>query len=88
VAVVLGDVDDGLQHEDREGNSRDPGHEADYIEDREDQIDDGGTVVVSCEINNCGSDTEDDLQDASNPDGSVITLELYGGPRREELTVW
>ena len=68
VAVVLGHVDDGLQHQHREGNAWDPRDEADDVEDGEDQKDDSGGIFLGPEIEAGGRDTEDDLQDTGDPD--------------------
>lgn len=68
VAVVLGDVDDGLQHQHREGDAWDPRDEADDVEYGEDQKDDSGGIFLGPEVEAGGRDTEDDLQDTGDPD--------------------
>ncbi|KFY62481.1 hypothetical protein V496_04569 [Pseudogymnoascus sp. VKM F-4515 (FW-2607)] len=68
VTVVLGDVDDGLEHQHREGDAWDPRDEADDVEDGEDQEDDAGGVFFGPEVEARRRDAEDDLQDTGDPD--------------------
>jgi hypothetical protein len=71
--VVLGDIDHGLEHQNREGYSWDPGDEADNVEDREDEEDDSCTIPVSHEVYDRCANAKDNLKDTSDPDGSTIT---------------
>jgi hypothetical protein len=80
VSVVLRDVDDGLEHQDGEGNSRNPAYETNDVEDRKDEVDDCCAPPVSGEIDNRGSNAENDLQDARDPDSSVILISTFPCP--------
>jgi len=71
--VVLGDIDHGLEHQNREGYSWDPGDEADNVEDREDEEDDSCTIPVSRKVYDRCANAKDNLKDTSDPDGSTIT---------------
>ena len=65
---TAGDVHGLLQHDHREGDARDPGHEADDAEDAEDDKHHGCRVVVFDEVVDGGAEGEDDVQDARDPD--------------------
>ncbi len=72
--VVLGDIDHGLEHQNREGDSWDPGDEADNVEDRKDHEDNSCAVPMSHKIYDCCANAKHDLKDTSDPDGPAITI--------------
>lgn len=61
VAVSLGDIDDGLQHQHGKGDAWDPADEADDVEDGEEEEDDSGRIVVTRKVVERGAETDDDL---------------------------
>ena len=64
MAVLLRHVDAGLQHKNREGNTRNPRDETDGSEDREQEEDDSaGPVFAREHVKGCG-EPENDVQDA------------------------
>lgn len=82
MAVVVGDVDGGPQHESTKGYAGDPRDEGEYEEDHKDQEHDASGVVPPVEHVNCSSQAPDDVQDASRPD------KLLGqSPREENVAV-
>ncbi len=68
MAVVLCDIDDCLQHKDRERDTWDPGDEADDVEDCEDEEDDPRSVLLSPKIKDSSADSEGDLKNTGDPD--------------------
>jgi hypothetical protein len=63
MAVLFADVNACLEHERRKGNSRDPCIETERQEYSEYQEDDAGGVVSLVEVEDCGSESPDDVQD-------------------------
>ncbi len=48
-----------------------PADEADDVEDREYKENDSCAIPTSSEVDDCGADTEGDLENACDPDDSV-----------------
>lgn len=68
MAVVVGDVDGGPQHERTEGYAGDPRDEGEDEEDHEYQEHDASGVVLAVKHIDGSSQAPDDVQDASRPD--------------------
>lgn len=68
MAKLLRDVDRGLQHQDAEGNARNPADEAEDVEDTEYQEDDTTGPVTTREHVNRGHESKNDVEDTSDPD--------------------
>lgn len=66
--MMLANINNRLQHHNRKGNPGNPAYEADNIENRKYEKDDSSGVLLSPEVENRGSNTEDDLKDAGDPD--------------------
>lgn len=71
VPVILGNIDDGLKHQNREGDTGDPRNETDDVEHRQNEVDDCSAVIVAREVDNSRTDSEDDLKNTRDPDSSV-----------------
>lgn len=86
VPVGPGHIDRRLQHDDTEGNARDPADEADGREDAEDQEHDPRAPLFADEIVNGGADGEDDVENARDPDKLLgeISRAQDIGPRERE----
>ena len=65
---LLRDVDRGLQHQNAEGDARDPADEADHVEDAEDQEDNASRPVAARKHVKRRDEAEDDVQDTGDPD--------------------
>lgn len=76
MAVVLRNIDHGLQHENRERYAWDPGYEADDIKDGEYEENDSSAVVTSSEVDDGSSNSENNLKDAGDPDYSVPLVSM------------
>lgn len=68
VAVLLADVDAGLEHQCRKGNTGDPGVKGKGHECAKDEEHDASGVVFLIEIEDGGTDGKDDVEDAGHPD--------------------
>jgi hypothetical protein len=75
MSIVLGDINYGLEHQDRKGYSWDPADKADYVENREDEEDNGCAVVMSGEVYDRCANAKDDLKDTSDPNGSAMACQ-------------
>jgi hypothetical protein len=75
MSIILGDINYGLEHQDRERYSWDPADETDYVENREDEEDNGCAVVMSGEVYNRCANAKDDLKDTSDPDSSAMVCQ-------------
>ena len=68
MAVLLGNINGRLEHQDTERYPWNPGDEAEDVEDGKNQEHDGRRVVVSCKVHNCRPETKDDLENGRDPD--------------------
>lgn len=78
MSVVLGNINNSLQHHNRKRNPRNPAYEADNVEDGEHQEHNSGSVLLSPEVKDRGPDTEDDLEDSSDPDNLLREFAYHG----------
>jgi hypothetical protein len=62
MSVVFRDVDDGLQHQDGEGDTFAPREETEYVKEGEDHEHHRGRIIVPREIHNRRDDTHEDLE--------------------------
>src|SRR5690242_9606973 len=67
MTVFLRDVDRRLQHQDAEGDARNPADEADDVEDAKQQEDDTPGPVTARKHVKCCRKPEDDVEDAGDP---------------------
>jgi hypothetical protein len=61
MSIVLGDINHGLKHKNREGYPRDPADEADDVKDREYDEYNGCAVPVSRKVYNRCANAEGNL---------------------------
>ena len=82
MSVLFSNIDDCLQHQDREGYPGPPADEAEDVKDREDKEDDSTNVVLPSDHGHCCDQANDDLEYERDPD------ELLGeGPGSPHISV-
>ena len=78
MSVLLRHVDRGLEHEDGEGDARDPANKAKDVKDGEKKENDASGPVFAGQHVQSGHEAEYDVEDAGDPD--ELFRELPGQP--------
>lgn len=86
MAVAARNVHCRLQHEGREGNTRDPADEADDRENAEEQEHDSTSILLARDVVDTSRERKDNVEDARDPDEGLgeVTRAQKVQPREDE----